>query len=85
MRSRFPPPLTQLPPHDEQQVQKVAKATAVSLAAYLEMGRFHSLLPGDVAQAATLNQLNLPQFSQVYAKTAISKRSDLFPQLDLLL
>ncbi len=79
------PPLTQLPPHDEQQVQKVAKATADPLATYLEMGRFHKLLPGDVAQAATLNQLNLPQFSQVYAATKIIKRNDLFSQLDLLL
>jgi hypothetical protein len=77
--------LPQLPPYDTKLVQKAARATADALAIRLEMGRFHSLLPGDVALAATLNQLNLPQFGELYASTQINKRPDLFPQLDLLL
>jgi hypothetical protein len=78
-------PLPQLPPYDEKLVQKAAKGTADTLATRLEMGRFHSLLPGDVAQAAILNQLNLPQFGELYQAAQITKRPDLFPQLDLLL
>jgi hypothetical protein len=78
-------PLPQLPLYDEKLVQKAAKATADILATRLEMGRFHSLLPGDVAQSATLNQLNLPQFAQLYTAAQIIPRSNLTPQLDLLL
>jgi Lhr-like helicase len=78
-------PLPQLPAYDEKVVQRAAKATADTLAAHLEMGRFHSLLPGDVALAATLNQLNLPQFGELYKSAQISQRPDLLPQLDLLL
>jgi hypothetical protein len=66
-------------------VQKAAKAAADSLAIYLAMGRFHTLLPGNVAQTATLNQLNLLQFGQLYSASQIMPRPDLFPQLDLLL
>ena len=78
-------PLPHLPPHDEKRIQKAAKETAVSLTAYLEMGRFHKLLPGDVAQTAVLNQLNLPQFGELYQATQIVKRLDLSQQLDMLL
>jgi Lhr-like helicase len=78
-------PLPQLPPHDDKRVQKAAKAAADSLAIYLAMGRFHTLLPGNVAQTATLNQLNLLQFGQLYSASQIMPRPDLFPQLDLLL
>ncbi len=77
--------LPQLPPYDAKLVQKAARATADALAIRLEMGRFHSLLPGDVALAATLNQLNLPQFGELYSAAQISQRPDLFSQLDLLL
>lgn len=77
-------PLPQLPPLDEKHLQKVAREMANTFANRLEMGRFHRLLPADVATAATIQQLNLPQFQAQYRAATITTMSAIFDQLALL-
>ncbi len=79
------PPLTQLPAWEEKIGRKAARQ-CVSLASNrLEMGRFHSLLPADVAETAVLRLLDLSRFSQLYREAALVKRPEIYEKLHLLL
>ncbi len=77
-------PLPQLPPLDETRLQKTAREMVTTFANRLEMGRFHRLLPADVATAATIQQLNLPQFRAQYRNASIETVPPIFEQLALL-
>ncbi|MCP4363513.1 MAG: hypothetical protein GY796_36405, partial [Chloroflexi bacterium] len=77
-------PLTQLPPCDEKQLAKVAQNIIVTLANRLEMGRFHRLLPADVAAITTLKQLNLSRFNQLYQAAQLTTIPHIIEQLHLL-
>ncbi len=77
-------PLNQLPAWDEEVGQAAARRTAVALTDRLEMGRFHKLLPANVAVAAAVGQLNLVRFMQIYKTATITSRADINEQLDLL-
>jgi hypothetical protein len=48
------------------------------------MGRFHKLLPANVAVAAAVGQLNLVRFMQIYKAATITSRADFNEQLELL-
>ena len=77
-------PITQLPPWDGPLAEKAARKIAGTLANRLEMGRFHSLLPADVAVSAILKQLNLVQFGQLYQQTAVVRSSAIDERLHAL-
>lgn len=64
-------PLTQLPLWDDKKGEQAVRDTAVSLTNRLEMGRFHSLLPADIALTAILRQINLPAFAHAYRSTTL--------------
>jgi hypothetical protein len=64
-------PLTQLPLWDEKKGEQAVRDTAVTLANRLEMGRFHPLLPADLALTAVLHQVSLPAFAQVYQSATL--------------
>ena len=48
------------------------------------MGRFHNLLPSGVAVEATVCQLNLALFRQIYLTTSILTQTDYRERLYLL-
>ena len=77
-------PLTQLPPIDNAILKKAARNIIITLANRLEMGRFHHLLPADTAAAATLHQLNLTQFNQLYNAAQLASNNHIQEQLHLL-
>jgi ATP-dependent helicase Lhr and Lhr-like helicase len=78
-------PIDQLPPCDETAIHKCARKLAATAANRLEMGRFHRLLPADVAVAATLRQINPAQFDRLYRLARIVNRPVLYDRLDLLI
>ena len=80
----LPQPLTQLPPWDERAVNKAARSLAVTLSNRLEMGRFHALLPADVAATATIRHLDLERFSHLYRASVIVHQPHIYEQLHLL-
>lgn len=77
-------PITQLPPWNSSLVDKAARDIIATLANRLQMGRFHRLLPANIAVAATIGQLNLERFSQVYQATTISQLPQIYEQLHQL-
>lgn len=77
-------PLTQLPPIDENEVKRAARDIIVILANRLEMGRFHPLLPPDVALAAVLRQMSLPAFTQLHQSAMLVDDPRLHEQLHSL-
>ncbi len=78
-------PLDRLPPLAEKLLQKAARDQAITFANRLEMGRFHRLLPADVATAATIEQLILPQFQVHYGAARITSMPAINSQLELLI
>jgi ATP-dependent Lhr-like helicase len=78
-------PLTQLPLWDDKKGEQAVRDTAVSLGNRLEMGRFHSLLPIDIALTAVLRQINLPAFAQAYQSATLLNDPELHQQLHSLL
>jgi ATP-dependent helicase Lhr and Lhr-like helicase len=80
----LPQRLDQLPPWDEQLAARVARRQAPALADRLQMGRFHKLLPADVARTAVMQQLNLPQLAQTYQSAQITFAPHLAEQLHML-
>lgn len=78
-------PISQLPVTDETLLTKAARDIVIALANRLEMGRFHRLLPVDVATTATLNLLNLPQFTRLYQAAIVTNRPLIHESLSLLL
>lgn len=75
---------TQLPPAGETVLRQAARKNIVWLTNRLAMGRFHSLLPADVAMTATLHQLDLPRFLAQYQTAVLNPYPDLYPQLTAL-
>lgn len=65
------PRLDQLPPWDEALSRPVVANAAVALADRLELGRFHHLLPANVAAAAALRQLNVVAWERVYRESKL--------------
>lgn len=80
----LPQTLTTLPPWDGATAARVARQQADSLADRLQMGRFHSLLPADVAKTAVIHQLNLPQLAQTYHSAQLITAPHLAEQLHML-
>ncbi|MBE2224543.1 MAG: DEAD/DEAH box helicase, partial [Anaerolineae bacterium] len=78
-------PVSQLPPCPEKQLTIAARNIRAILENRLQMGRFHGLLPADVALAATLQQLNLPRLAQLYNQTHLLAKPEINEKLDLLL
>ena len=77
-------PLIQLPPWDDKTGEQAVRNTAVSLTNRLEMGRFHALLPADLAQTAVLRQVNLPVFAQLYQAATLVNDPALYERLHSL-
>jgi ATP-dependent Lhr-like helicase len=63
---RLPAPLNQLPTWDAANAQRQMRKLLPRLEPFLEMGRFHSLLPADLAECAVLAQCDLPRFTRLY-------------------
>ena len=82
---RLRPVITHLPAWDAGLAQKAAKSIINISANRLEMGRFHSLLPSNVAGTAVIQQLNLPQFGQLYQLASLIEKSQLNEQLQMLI
>jgi hypothetical protein len=78
-------PIRHLPPADKNEIKKAARDIIFVLANRLEMGRFHRLLPADVAQRAVLAQLNLAGFKQAYDNTQLVTNRRINEQLHQLL
>ena len=78
-------PLSALPPANEKAITRAARNIIVILANRLQMGRFHSLLPADVATDATLKQLNLERFHALYNQVSLAPKSNSDEQLQLLI
>lgn len=78
-------PLAQLPPWDEKKGEQAVRDTAVTLANRLEMGRFHSLLPADVALASVLRQVSLTAFARLYQSVTLVNDPALHERLHSLL
>ncbi len=82
---RLRPTITNLPAWDAELAQKAARSIIQITANRLEMGRFHALLPANVAGTAVIQQLNLPQFSQLYQSASLIEKSQLNEQLQMLI
>ncbi len=78
-------PLSQLPACSHKSLTKAARDIIVTLANRLEMGRFHRLLPPQIATDATLNQLNLPRFHHLYHEARLTATPQIYEKLHLLL
>ncbi len=77
-------PLNELPAWDRALVQRVALRKAPALAGRLQMGRFHALLPAHVADAATIQLLNLPRFVEHCRQAAVRPAATAEEKLYLL-
>jgi hypothetical protein len=71
-------------PWDDTIAQRIIKRAAVPLAGRLEMGRFHKLLPRNVANSAVLNLLNLETFQQKYREATLVEMPGVEEQLTSL-
>jgi ATP-dependent Lhr-like helicase len=80
-----PQHLDQLPPWEETTGRRVVQNMAEPLGNWLQMGRFHRLLPADVATAAVVPLLNLPHFVQAYQTAAFYHQPELHPALQQLI
>ncbi len=68
---RLPRPLLELPPWDAFGVRRQVRILYPQLATYLELGRFHSLLPPDLAYETVVEHCDLPRFQQLYQAAEI--------------
>ena len=59
-------PLHGLPPWDATLLRRQLRVLYPQLQSYLDLGRFHSLLPPDVAYDAVIDQCDLPRFERLY-------------------
>jgi ATP-dependent Lhr-like helicase len=62
----LPFPLTALPPYDQALVTAQVERLAAYFGHFLELGRFHALLPPELARQSVLEQLKLPRFEALY-------------------
>ena len=68
---RLPVCLARLPAWDEQVLGRQLRYLIPQFQPLLELGRFHSLLPPDLAYRAALAQCDLPRFEQLYRSATI--------------
>lgn len=78
-------PLSQLPPLQEKVMLKAGRRTAVKLADRMEMGRYHDLLPADVAANAAITLLDLPQFNHAWRAVRLVQEPSLQESLHELI
>jgi hypothetical protein len=57
---------TQLPAWDDRLVRQQLDRLLLRLEPFLELGRFHALLPPDLAKQKAAEQVDLPRFEQLY-------------------
>lgn len=69
---RLPAGLAHLPPWNDALAQHAARRLMPQLLPWLELGRFHSLLPPDLAYQAALAQCNLARFQQLYCTASVT-------------
>jgi hypothetical protein len=69
---RLPAGLTSLPPWDATLVRREVRRLMPQVQPTLELGRFHSLLPPDLAYQAALAQCNLARFEQLYCAAEVT-------------
>lgn len=62
----LPTPLLDLPSWNPVILRRQLRVHYPKLQSYLDLGRFHSLLPPDVAYDAVIAQCDLPRFEQLY-------------------
>ncbi|HSN73967.1 MAG TPA: hypothetical protein VL334_02610, partial [Anaerolineae bacterium] len=63
--------LHSLPPWDEALAHETARRLMPQLLPFLELGRFQSLLPPDLAYLAALAQIDLPRLEALYRSTTL--------------
>jgi ATP-dependent helicase Lhr and Lhr-like helicase len=68
---RLPASLLDLPPWDDALAYDAARRLMPQLLPFLELGRFHSLLPPDLAYQAALAQCDLARFEQHYRAATV--------------
>ncbi|MEA3334820.1 MAG: DEAD/DEAH box helicase [Chloroflexota bacterium] len=68
---RLPAGLSGLQPWSQNLAHQEAQRLMPRLQPYLELGRFHSLLPPDLAYQAALAQCDLPRFEQLYRSAIV--------------
>lgn len=68
---QLPRPLDVLPPWDASLAEAEARRMLARLEPYLDMGRFQSLLPSDVATRSALEQIDLPRLEGLYRAASI--------------
>ncbi|MEI2693186.1 MAG: helicase-related protein [Anaerolineae bacterium] len=68
---RLPAGLLSLPPWDEALAHQQVRRLMPQIQPYLELGRFHSLLPPDLAYLAALAQVDLARFAQLYRAATV--------------
>jgi ATP-dependent Lhr-like helicase len=78
------PAIERLPAWDAAIGQQVAAGLAATLAERLEMGRFHPLLPPNIANTAAGQQLNLDSFGQVYQAAVLQPAGEMAETLHQL-
>ena len=67
----IPDGYTWLPTWEERVVRQQVYRLLPRLEPFLELGRFHALLPPDLAAQSTLAQLNLPRFERLYRSATV--------------
>ncbi len=78
-------PLAQLPPWSDQIAQQAARSAAAQFVERLEMGRFHGLLPANIAQSTITQLLHVQRLAQVYRTARLTTMPAIDEQLHLLL
>lgn len=83
---RLPAGLMSLPPWDERLLRHEVRRLMPQLQPSLELGRFHALLPPDLAYQAALAQIDLPRLETLYrSATLVSSPAGLRQRLLSLL
>lgn len=67
----LPAPISQLPPWDERAASRAVRDSVARLEELLNMGRFHSLLPVDVARQAVVEQCQLARLRPIYQQARL--------------
>jgi hypothetical protein len=68
---RLPAGLVTLPPWNETLLRQEVRRLMPQIQPYQELGRFHSLLPPDLAYQAALAQCDLARFEQSYRSAMV--------------
>jgi ATP-dependent Lhr-like helicase len=69
----LPFPLTALPPYNQALVGAQVEGLAAYFGHFLELGRFHALLPPDLARQSVIEQLKLPRFEALYLSATLQE------------